>query len=164
VALNLICLSNSIAQLRFDSSSALIYRVFDSLESYLCAEIESKKGIDSPACIFIDGVLDYAEREKLPHKGKYMYGICVAYKSKHRYYVDIAEKSNRYISICGKLYPIYLFLIDDVFEDYSIFDRNNKVGRGGLLTHGELDDQDWIYVDMENKVYYLKRDFKHRHG
>ncbi len=99
------------------------YTVFDSLENYLLRDIQ-KHAPERPIGVCIDPICkDCASQFAGQNHGQNLFSIALVYKSEcypsaYDMEIDILSKSNRYLVIDGKLYPIYFIWIDDTFFDY----------------------------------------------
>ncbi len=131
----------------------IIYRVFDSLEQHLCKQMNRLRadGYDS-VYVVIGPAINESKQSSI---FRYEVSLQEYTKADLLYNASIASciisKSNRYLSICGKLCPVYFRWIDQLFvlenpnEPYG-----GKKNRGlpviPIMPKGPRD------VDFANKV------------
>ena len=133
----------------------IVYRVFDSLEQSLCADINKLKEKKDSVCILIEPFGDFTFSETRNKKGRYIYRVRLFYE--HYYPRDsILEISNRKINLCGKLYPVYFPRIDDVFCK-SDKTKNAIFWDNVLQENWDLYSTNYYIVDMANKTILFRR-------
>ena len=134
---------------RMPCKSRIVYHVFDSLERYMCEHIPAGEKVT----IFIDPIC--AMCDYIPKLEHAKYEITIAENNDENIAdkIDLARKSNRYIDICGRLYPVYIVSIDDFFTDpidsislshYNLYSREGR--RPAAIG---------IIVDLDKSVFYL---------
>lgn len=136
-------------------ANKIVYKVFDSLDNYLCERIGTNQNtaIIISECRFGCGHLPHS------HNGSQFFQLWVIdYKLNlekklgGRTLEHTIKHTNRYMRVCGKLYPVYLEVIDRYFLDPydSVHIANyRKYARPILNFSGHL-----IYVDMEQAVFF----------
>ncbi len=97
-----------------DDSSIIVYRVFDSLENMLCKDLNEGnwRNADSPIFIILDPLK--TELASTYNSSRHIFRLAIAQWAGYRE-DRIAKISNRKIFICGKLYPVYILNVDDMF-------------------------------------------------
>lgn len=86
----------------------IVYRVFDNLENLLCKYINT---VDNSKQV---GIVINAFDFEYFNKGENVYELGVEIIDSS-YTDSIFRRSNRVMSICGKVYPVYFLKIDNVF-------------------------------------------------
>ena len=146
-------LFTSCSLLQRPAHNKIVYHVFDSLENYLGTQILAGKKM----AIYIDPQCTYCRNfDKLKAPAYCMYGMAVeAYDTtylKHGSENYIALNSNRYLEVSGKLYPVIIFNVDDVFS--SAVDSQNLYYRSIYKPQLRDDFYNWFVVDFCKGVYY----------
>ena len=134
------------------NNGIIVYRLFDSLENIICKDINELKNKDS-TCIVIEPLGDFRYTENWKKDGRYIYKIRLFYEHSHPK-DSIFNVSNRKMEICGKLYPVYINCIDDVFcEPYERKNDKNIL----MFRNSDLYSIGYYEVDMfRRKILYIR--------
>lgn len=140
------------------SSRVIVYNVFDSLENLLCKRIEAMHSdsiymMIAPAGDFRTGPIYTIDScgERKEYKPLYFIYTISIYNSHQDPTDSIFKISNRKMSICGKLYPVYVLRYDDVFRE-SIEKKNKPFGNNPRNEPIDLYARGEYIVDMSKKI------------
>jgi hypothetical protein len=131
------------------SGDIITYYLFDSLENYIQNEIRLAAPLEF-AGIAID-----AKTTVLPNDGRMQFkrgdtfGLYIYFKPVSMSLERGFSNTNRYISIKGKLYPVYIDYLKEIF-DCGVF--KNRGGQSLSPPHHLRGV--FLAVDMERKIFY----------
>ena len=148
----LIVLLGCSPKIRVNRKHAIVYKVFDSLENSFIEDIQ-KHAPKKPIGVMIDPKCKGCDQdlENYIHSAT-LFQIALVYELgwyDHAYDKEFFKKTNRYLSIGGKLYPVFFMWVDEILIDEK--KRNFKNGSEEIDVFGTYD---FKTVDIGMRKFY----------